>query len=161
VPRALVIGYGNPSRRDDGVGHYVVNALRQRLGQIPLGAEEEGFDKLGQDVDTLCLQQLIPELAETVAGYDLVIFVDAHTGAYPEDLKVARLQPDYRPTPTSHYFKPEMVLALAKALHGSEPQALAISIRGYDFNFGTELSPETRRHADLAVERILRILEGA
>jgi len=25
----LVIGYGNPSRRDDGVGHYVVESLER------------------------------------------------------------------------------------------------------------------------------------
>ena len=30
--RVLVIGYGNPSRQDDGVGLAVVNGLRVRAG---------------------------------------------------------------------------------------------------------------------------------
>jgi len=66
--RVLVIGYGNPSRRDDGVGLAVVNHLRERLGKAPLIEGEDGFNELGGDADTLFLQQLNPELSETLAG---------------------------------------------------------------------------------------------
>jgi hypothetical protein len=83
--RSLIIGYGNPSRRDDGVGLAVVNGLRQYLGQQPLEEGDDGSSELGDStVGTLFLEQLIPELAETLAAYDRVWFVDAHLGVYPE-----------------------------------------------------------------------------
>ena len=81
--RALIIGYGNPSRRDDGVGLAVINGLRRRLGKAPFDEGDDGYNELGGPVDTLFLQQLMPELAETLAGYDRVWFVDAHLGIYP------------------------------------------------------------------------------
>ncbi|HIC93914.1 MAG TPA: hydrogenase maturation protease [Anaerolineae bacterium] len=145
VSRVLVIGYGNPSRRDDGVGHYVVKALRRRSGEV---------------VDVLSFHQLVPELAERVADYDLVIFVDAHTNAYGEGLEIRPLRPDQGPSALSHHVRPEMVLAMAKALYGGEPRAFVFSIRGYDFGFGTELSEGTRKHADMAIERILEMVRN-
>ena len=141
--RILVIGYGNPGRGDDGVGHYVIEALRRRLGQA---------------VDLLPLHQLTPVVAEAVADHDLVIFVDAHTGAYGEELRITPLRPEPGPLAFYHHMRPGMVLALAKALYGREPEALMFSIRGYDFDFGTEISERTRRHADVAIERILEMV---
>jgi len=143
LPRTLVIGYGNPSRRDDGVGLAVVNGLRERLGRPPLAEGDDGFDDLGQPLDTLALQQLTPELAETVAAYDRLILVDAHVGAYPELIQRVQLRPQVEPSLVSHHLKPNHLLALAEQLFGQAPVAELISIRGFDFDFGTELSPAT------------------
>ena len=143
MKRSLVIGYGNPSRRDDGVGHYVVEKLRRRAG-----------DK----VDTLALHQLGPELAETIKDYDLVIFVDAHAGEYAEELRMAPVEAAYHPSAFTHFMNPGSLLALVKGLYREEPQAFVVSIRGYDFDFGTELSEKARRHADNAVNRIIEMI---
>lgn len=59
----LIAVFGNQYRWDDGVGYVVVNVIRERLGHA---------------VDTIVLHQLVPELAETVAAYGLLIFIDAH-----------------------------------------------------------------------------------
>ena len=143
MSHALVIGYGNPSRRDDGVGHYVVEKLRRRAGD---------------EVDTLALHQLGPELAETIKGYDLVIFVDAHAGEYAEGLRVAPVEAFYRPSAFTHLMNPGSLLALVKGLYRGEPQAFVVSIRGYDFDFGTELSEKARKYADSAVDRIMEMI---
>ena len=79
MKKTLVIGFGNVYRQDDGVGFVVVNALREKLGRSPLGVEDDGFDDLGHEIDTLLLHQLVPDLADVIAGYDLVVFLDAPT----------------------------------------------------------------------------------
>jgi hydrogenase maturation protease len=155
--RILVIGYGNPSRRDDGVALVVVNSLRRRLGLPALDEQADGYEDLGQPLDTLFLQQLTPELAETLAGYERVVFVDAHTGTAGADLiRRASIDPNADPALVSHHFKPGRLLALAQALYGAAPQAELVSILGFDFDFGPELSPTTATAAGEVVEALWR-----
>jgi hydrogenase maturation protease len=158
--RVLVIGYGNPSRRDDGVGMAVVNGLRRRLGQPPLIEGEDGYDGLGGAVDTLFLQQLMPELAETLAEYDRVWFVDAHVGVIPDPVRRVPLHRSYDPASVSHHLKPEALLALAGQLYGHAPEGELFSIRGFDFNFGEGLSPETEAGARQVVVELGSLIEG-
>jgi len=141
--RTLVIGYGNPSRQDDGVGLAVVNGLRLRAGQTLLEEGEDGFDDLGHGLDTLFLQQLSPELAETLTEYDHLVLVDAHLGLYPELVHRVDLDPQVEAAIVSHHFKPGTLLALARQLYGRAPSAELISVRGYAFDFTSELSPQT------------------
>lgn len=161
--RTLIIGCGNPSRSDDSVGLYVINQINRHLGKSPVRVDvafaglEDGPDDDDQ-VMTVFLQQLGPELAELVADYDLVIFVDAHTGSYAEELRFAPVTPSYITSAFSHHLEPAAVLALAEMLYGRVPQAYAVSVRGYDFQFGTKLSDETRALADNALEQILAVL---
>jgi len=141
--RVLVIGYGNPSRQDDGVGLAVVNGLRIRAGQTPLDEGDDGFNDLGRRLDTLFLQQLSPELAETLIEYEHVVLVDAHFGIYPELVHRTEVDALDEAAIVSHHFKPGTLLALASRLHGRAPTAELISVRGYAFDFKSELSPET------------------
>jgi hydrogenase maturation protease len=158
--RTLVIGYGNPSRRDDGVGLTVVNGLRERLARPPLLEGEDGYDQLGSPVDTLFLQQLMPELAETLAGYDRVWFVDAHVGVIPDLVRRVALNPGFDPASVSHHLKPESLLALAAQLYGRAPRGELFSVRGYDFDFGEGLSPETAAGARQVVVELWSLIEG-
>lgn len=161
--RTLIIGCGNPSRSDDSVGLYVINQVNRHLGKPPvrvdvaLAGYEAGLEDGGR-VTTIFLQQLGPELAELVTDYDLVIFVDAHTGSYGEDLRFAPVTPSYVTSAFSHHLEPAAVLALAEMLYGCVPQAYTISVRGYDFQFGTKLSVETRALADRALDQVLSVL---
>lgn len=156
--KTLIIGYGNPYRRDDGVGFHVINAVATRLGRPPLPLDEDGLDALGEDVDLVCLPQLLPELAEKLGAYDQVIFVDAHTGAYAEDLRCVAVEPLYTPSAFTHHMTPETLLGLALAFTGEAPPAHLFSVRGHDFDFGVGLSAETEPLAAEAVERIMDML---
>lgn len=156
--KTLVIGYGNPYRRDDGVGYHVVNAVAERLGRPPLALDEDGLDALGEDIDLVSLPQLLPELAETIATYDQVIFVDAHTGAYAEELRCVPVEPRYTPSAFTHHMTAETLLGLTLAFSGDAPPACLLSIRGYDFDFGVGLSAKTEQLAAKAVERIMDMI---
>jgi len=142
VSRVLLVGYGNTSRRDDGVGPYVVERIQ---------------DRAIDNISTLTLHQLGPELAETIKDYDLIIFVDAHADETAEELKVIPVQAAYRPSAFTHMMSPSSLLALTKALYQKQPQAFIVAIRGHDFDFGMELCKETRKRAEVAIERILEM----
>lgn len=158
MKKTLVVGFGNLYRRDDGVGRAVVNRLRQRLGREPLDSMDDGFDDLGHQVDTVVMHQLVPELAETLADYELVVFVDAHVGAtIPEPLHEERLEVVHRTPFVYHQTHPSTVLALTRQMFGRVPEAVLISLLGHDFDFGEGLSEETAALVEPAVVRILAL----
>ena len=158
VMSALVIGFGNVYRRDDGVGPAVVNALRRQLGRPPLAADEDGYDELGHRVDTLLVHQLTPELAELIANYELTVFVDAHMGSIDKEIHVEELPPVAKVGTVLHQLHPRALLALAGELYGCRPRGVLVSVRGYDFDFGEGLTPQTASLVPLAVEQILKLI---
>jgi len=158
MPNTLVIGYGNPDRADDGVAYHVVNLLRQRLQQEALGPGDTGLETLGREPDSILLQQLVPELMETAAAYQRLVFVDAHVQEIAEDLVFTPVEPQYVLSPFTHHLTPGAFLALTGALYGREPTAFLLSIRGHDFDFRPELSAGTRMLVEPAVRTILGLL---
>jgi len=157
LSKTLVIGFGNVFRRDDGAAFALLNALRQRLGRPILGFDDDGFDDLGHDVDTVLLHQLVPELAVTIVPYDRIVFVDAHVGSIPEPIREEELDVCYRAATVSHTLHPCSLLAIAQELYGKSPPGVLLSIRGYDFEFGEGLSEQTAALVPQAVERVLAL----
>ncbi|MDY7041869.1 MAG: hydrogenase maturation protease [Chloroflexota bacterium] len=157
MKKTLVIGFGNVYRQDDGVGFVVVNALREKLGRSPLGVEDDGFDDLGHELDTLILHQLVPDLADMVAGYDLVVFLDAHVGTIPDPIREEEVVACYRVGVVSHQLYPCTVLALAHDIYDRQPRGVLLSIRGHDFDFGEGLSAQTEALVPEAVIRVLAL----
>jgi hydrogenase maturation protease len=157
--RTLVIGFGNIDRADDGVAYSVINELRRRLGQKPLSEDETGLEELGAEVDSVFLSQLTPELMETLAGYRRVVFVDAHVYENVDALHCEPVSPEYAPSTFTHHLTPAAFLALLKTLYRLEPAGHLVSIRGHDFDFHRNLSPETEALVGPAVEYILRLLK--
>lgn len=159
MKHTLIAGFGNTYRRDDGVALAVVNVVRERLGRPPLGPLDDGFDDLGHDLDTVVLHQMVPELAETVTDYQLVIFVDAHVATLPEPIHEERMDVAYKTPFVSHQFHPSTVLALAQQMYGEAPDAVLISILGHDFDFGEGLSEQTAALVPEAADRILALAQ--
>jgi hydrogenase maturation protease len=155
--RTLVVGFGNVYRRDDGIGGAVVNALRRHLGMTPLALDDDGLDALGHPIDTVVLHQLVPELAQTAADYDLVIFVDAHTSAYPEPIREERLEACYKPALVSHQMHPCTLLQLAGQMGLRQPAGVLLSIKGNDFDFGEGLSAPTAALVPDVVRRVVEL----
>jgi hydrogenase maturation protease len=141
--KTLVIGYGNRSRCDDGVGWFVVEEL-QKLG-LP-------------DVELQTAHQLEVDVAETVSHFDAVVFVDAATAESRELVTRTEVTPRLQGHAVAHYLIPADVLALCQSLYRRQPQAILFSIRGHDFNFGTTLSPLTERAAWQVVEQVAALL---
>jgi hydrogenase maturation protease len=153
--RVLILGYGNLDREDDGVAWHILQGLAESLGRPALDVESGGLDALGQPLDLLFVLQLTPELADFMADYDYVCFVDAHTGNYPEELRFQTIPAEFQTSPFTHHMTPQTCLVLAKTLHGRVPQGVVVSVRGYQFGFSHTLSPRT---ADLAGEAVRRIV---
>lgn len=157
--RTLIIGYGNPYRRDDGVAWHIINAIRAHLGLGPLAREDDGEDQLGGAVDTLMLHQLLPELAPLFKDYGQVVFVDAHAGSIPENVRVIAVEEEYGFQAVTHHMSPGMMLRLAREVSGeAPPQGWLVSVRGADFDFGEELSEPCRAFAAEATAIILEFL---
>lgn len=136
LPSTLLIGYGNPGRRDDGLGP----ALAARM-------EARGIAGLDVDSD----YQLTVEDAEAAARHDLVIFADAAVDG-EEPFAWRRITPgDGAPGFSTHSVEPGEVLFLAKTLFGNEPIGYVLAIRGYEFDeFGEGLTAKAMANLDAA-----------
>ena len=133
--KVLVVGYGNPIRRDDAVGLWVANRLAVK------------------GVETVSGWPFAPELIARIAAADLVIFVDADVR--PGPIHWRKLRPKAVSSVLSHDPSPEELLSWAKALFKRAPQAWLVTVPGRDFSFGEGLS----RYARSAAERVIRRIE--
>jgi hydrogenase maturation protease len=156
--RTLVVGYGNPDRQDDGVAWQVIAAIRQRLGQPPLGEEETGLEQLEGEADSIQLLQLGPELLDTAAKYERLIFVDAHVRDDQKDLAWETIEAEAAPAAFTHHMTPAMFLALLEALYRARPAGRILSVRGYRFDFERGLSAATRALVEPAAGLIVQWL---
>jgi len=136
----LIIGYGNSTRQDDGLGVYVAGALGE---QIP-------------NIDVEITQEIGSEICEEISDYGLVFFVDAGIDQ-EEEFVIRELLAKFRSTPFSHHIHPETLLAMTEKLFNRIPKAYLISIKGYRFDFGFEISQEAKVNAEKAIREIERI----
>jgi hydrogenase maturation protease len=152
--RTLIIGYGNFDRQDDGVAWHVLAEVARRLGcAVPLSPEEEFLPNDGAP-DFVFELQLTPELAETIAQYERVCFVDAHTGAVPHDVNVSEIAAEFQASPLTHHLTAQSLLTFAQTLYNAQPEAILVSVRGYQFGFERALSPLTAQLAREAAKKI-------
>lgn len=158
VAKSLVIGYGNAYCHDDGVALYVINELRRLYGIRDLQPDDEGLDELGHEFDSVMLHQLVPEVVSLVADYSLVIFVDAHLGHLPEDVRIIKVQEEHRFHAVTHHMSPGMILSLTRQAKGISPKGYLVSVKGENFNFGLGISVPCRLAADEAIKKILDLL---
>jgi len=152
--RTLILGYGNPDRQDDGVAVHILEMLAKRL-ELDFDAQLTEVEDLNAPMALLFALQLMPEHAETVAAYERVCFVDAHTGSVPNDLNIQTVQPVYQKSPLTHHMTPDACLSIVETISGKAPEAILVSVRGYAFQFTQELSSPTQALAEEAVECIL------
>ncbi len=132
---ALLIGFGNQGRGDDGLGPRFAERIER---QAPTG--------LAIDID----YQLTVDHALAVSDADLVIFADAEIGA-EGSFSFAPVSAEGATGMGSHELSPEAVLTLAKTLYGREPQAYVLGIAGWDYGEVKEgLSAEAEAHLEEA-----------
>lgn len=152
MTNTLIVGYGNADRQDDGAAWHILSGIAAKLGLPIPAAPEDGYFPEGQPVDLWYVLQLVPEMAEEFARYDRICFVDAHMGTIPEEIRFVPVTTVPTSTALTHHLDPAACLELARMLYGSQPQAMLLSVRGYQFQFARELSPETTRLVNEAVD---------
>lgn len=155
MPGTLIIGYGNPDRQDDGVAWHVLVGTADRLGIRSPKTVDEGFESFETEPAFMFVLQLTPEMAEVIAQYNKVCFVDAHTGAIPNDVNVDIIKPDYHTSPFTHHMTAQTLMELAHTLYHQDLEALIISVRGYEFGFNVGLSKQTQNLANQAIQQII------
>jgi len=137
--KALVIGYGNTLRRDDGVGPFVAGLLKPSPG-----------------LHVITRHQLTPELAEPVSQADLVIFVDARADRTAGEIVMEPVPP--RDSTLIHQLGPGALLQWSLKLYGRTPEAILIGIGGESFDLGEGLTPAVERAAREALRAIQKLL---
>lgn len=130
----IVIGIGNDLRGDDGIGPRVVDAIRARV-----------------DLETMTVQQLVPELAEKIQHARRVLFVDASLAC--DEPCLAQLEAsDHRGL--GHACSPAALLAWTKLAYERQPESWLLSVPGTTFELGEGLSPQAAAHLPKALEQV-------
>lgn len=117
----LWVGFGNPLRRDDGVG--------------PRAAEMLAAEGLA----ARAVFQPVPELALELVAVRRVVFLDADLSSAPGALTQRRLAPARRPQ-AGHRLDPRGLLSLAARLGPECPEAWLLSIGILDVGVGEGFS---------------------
>ena len=150
-PVVLVLGLGNPLRRDDGVGPRVTEELEGR--GLPEGVETLDAGTGGLD------------LLHLIEGWDRVVIVDAvDVGKSTEHLAPGQF---VRFTPSEvhlveaaerfsfHHAGLAEVLALARALDRALPPIVVFGVQPGDSGWGQGLSPEVEAGLPTLINAVL------
>ncbi len=151
-PQAEIIALGNPWRRDDGVGPYLVRGLSEIISADRLhhvtGDLSDLFALFEKCHEVLLVDALDSATAKLKPGQVLRLTAD--------DDRLAQCGS----AASSHALTLPQTLALAKSL-GCLPEHLEIlAISGQDFGHGRELTPAVRRAADRLIGEIRRSEEA-
>lgn len=139
--RILVIGYGNPYRQDDRVGHDAANEIQR-------WAEENSF----ASIHVITAYQLDLDMVEDAIQAAVVIFVDAHTPDFSENISFEPIDAGISAGFTTHAFTAGDIIALCNSLYAKAPEAFMLSIPGYAFDMEDTLSPRTEELLPQAIE---------
>jgi hydrogenase maturation protease len=152
-----VIGYGNTLRRDDGVGWHAARRLAgdPRLARARVVAEHQLAPELAYDMSTAGLVILVDASTATPAG-TISVRQLASPGAPGEDPAAAGSRAG--PGATSHHVTPEVLLALARELYGTAPEAVTVSIGVADIGPGEGLSPLVAAAVPVVADTVARLV---
>lgn len=144
--RMLVVGYGNTLRGDDAVGYQIAEVV-----------QDWGL----AGVEAVACHQLTPELADAIATFQYIIFVDAAIAPVTtsSDIALARVEPSEQNPFTTHASTPAALLTLAKWLYDATPVAYQLTIPAVEFEFTESLSPVTAEGKRLALAQLRRMCE--
>jgi hydrogenase maturation protease len=138
----MVIGYGNPLRQDDGLGLRAAEIL-----------EASG-------IDAMRCHQLTPELAASMAGSDLVIFLDAAANLEPGAVQCVEIAGE-AVSAWSHHLTPGQLRSFAMSAYGREPRAVLITGGPFATDFGEGLTDGGEECARQMAATALLVIAGS
>lgn len=125
----LIIGIGNDSRGDDGLGWAFLDAIAPAVP--PPGQLEYRY-------------QLLVEDAELLTRFPQVLFVDASEKPLSGGFALEPCRPDPTAEIYTHQQTPGAILCLCQELYGHRPEAWRLLIQGYEWTFDTGLSGQAK-----------------
>ncbi|MFD1292741.1 hydrogenase maturation protease [Lutibacter holmesii] len=129
LDNTLIIGIGNNTRQDDGLGWYFLDKL-----------QEANFNPK----DLLYKYQLMVEDAEIISAYKTVVFVDASKEHTKEGFSLEQIEPAEHVLFSTHEVPPSQILNLSSAIYNKKPTAFVLKIDGYQWDFKIELSKQAQ-----------------
>ncbi len=143
--RALVVGYGNTLRSDDGVGRVVAERL----------ADDPRLD----GADVRAVHQLTPELAEDASAACVLVLVDASVEVPPGSVLVETLGSGAgMGAATSHHVGADELVALAHELWGSAPPVYVVRVGVESMGVGDRLSPAIEDAVPIAMDAVVALV---
>ena len=128
--KVLIYGYGNPGRKDDGMGIKITEMIEEW---------KTAHDLYQIDVDSN--YQLNVEDAEKVSQYDIVIFADASQETDLTNFRLTEVEPNEQKVEfTMHAVSPAYIVHLCQKLFHKKPEAKLLSIKGYRWEFEEGIS---------------------
>jgi hydrogenase maturation protease len=143
--RALVVGYGNSLRSDDGIGPAAIMGLADGAAM--------------PDVRFIACHQLTPELARCFAAVDLVVLVDAAIDIEPGEVVVREIHvADKRSSELVHSANPAALVDLAARLYGRAPEVFLVTVGVGSLELGEVLSEPVAAALPEAIAAVRRLL---
>jgi len=131
-----LIGIGNCSRRDDGLGWAFLDKIKKKM---PSGPE------------LIYKYQLNIEDAEMISSADTVVFIDAYSGALENGFSFEECLPVDSFEFTTHALSPGVIVSLCKNLYNSEPDAYVLKIQGSEWELKDGLSADAEKNLEKAL----------
>jgi len=136
-PKILIYGYGNPGRRDDGLGPELVKVL------------EKSPVLKNQNYSFHSGYQLELEDAYLFSEFSYIILADA-SKAEIKNFALEKIIPGGDPSFSMHSVSASYLLCLAWELFGCSPDAYFLHLAGYDWEIGEEISSRARENLEKA-----------
>ncbi|MDV7188235.1 hydrogenase maturation protease [Lutibacter sp. TH_r2] len=136
LDKTLIIGIGNNTRKDDGLGWCFLDIL-----------EEKGYNS----DNLLCKYQLMVEDAEIIADYNTVIFIDACKNQLKNGFLIEEIFPAEQVTFSTHAVPPNQILNLCETIYNKTPKAYVIKIEGFKWNIEIGLSEQATQNLNNAL----------
>ncbi|MBK7406966.1 MAG: hydrogenase maturation protease [Saprospirales bacterium] len=132
----VILGVGNDSRGDDGLGWAFLDALE---GDREVRAQL--FHRY----------QLQPEDVDLIAQAKTVVFVDATKEELEMGFDWRPEMPERQPTMHSHWLPPASVLGFCQEVYGTCPDAYVLAISGEQWGLGQGLSAAAKKRLEAAL----------
>jgi len=137
LDNTLIIGIGNNTRQDDGLGWCFIDLL-----------EEKGINSN----NLLCKYQLMVEDAEVIKKFETVIFVDATKEELDSGFSIERIYPANQVAFSTHAVPPNQILNLCESIYNKTPKAYMVKIKGYQWSIEIGLSIKAQENLDNAYQ---------
>lgn len=137
--KVILVGFGNEYRRDDGLGIKLLDLI-----------EDEKIEKIK-------VQELSYSVIDDIKDFDIVIFIDASLEG--DDISFKKIEKKETFSPLTHHLTPEELLIWAEFINKKSYDFYLLSIRGYNFDFGENLSEKAKINLEKGVNFLKNFLK--